>query len=179
MELELKFAVEKDYRPLLTKLGFTVGKQKHLVDFYYLSDEKLNGIRTWLRIRKNELNNNVSLDLHQLRSIYATEETEITILPDDITKLRKILAVLGLSEICIVDKKRQTFRKGNIEVALDEVKNLGSFIEIEIEGEENLQNIDKINQLALKLGLKPEETINAGYPELIQIQASARGTSIT
>ncbi len=167
MELELKFIVQKDYRPLLSELGFKDAKQKHLIDIYYLSDEKIAGVHTWLRIREDKFKNTASLDLHQLRSVYATEETEMSLFPADIAKLQKILAVLGLQEICVVDKQRQTYCLDNIEIALDEVKNLGSFIEIEIDGEENSENISKINQLVKKLGLSPENHIAAGYPDLI------------
>lgn len=167
MELELKFVAKRDYSFQLKEMGFAEKKHKHLVDTYYISDQKINGISTWLRIREDKLQNKSSFDLHQLHSEYATQETEVSLLSEDVIKMKKIMEVLGLKSQCVVDKERHTYQKNNMEVVLDRVFDLGDFIEIEIEGEENSKNINQINELAQKLGLRIEDHINAGYPDLL------------
>lgn len=167
MELELKFRAKKDYRSQLDELGFIHKRHKHLIDTYYLSDEKIDEVRTWLRLREDKLQKTCSFDFHQYISQYATEETEIELLPQDAEKLKKIISKLGLSIKCVVDKERHTYVKDNIEIALDTVMELGEFIEIEIEGDNNSENISKIDSLANIFGLNPKECEKNGYPDLL------------
>lgn len=173
MELELKFYAGKDYVPELLAAGYAEKKQRSQKDEYYLSDDKINGVRTWLRLREDKGSGTASIALHQLVSEYATDETEISILPADIAKMNKILAVLGLGIKCGVDKQRRIYEKGDICITLDRIAGLGDFIEIELMATETAENIGRLNAVVVSLGLNPDEHINEGYPELLMRKADA------
>lgn len=166
MELELKFQAKRDYRPIIKDMGFVFKKSQHQKDSYYLVDEKINEVRTWLRVREDVMNHKSSVDLHKLMSKYATEETEVAIPADEAFKMKDIIEWLGFLPRCVVDKKREVYVKEDIKITLDTVAGLGDFIEIEIQGDENTVNIEKINALAAELELDTSCNME-GYPEML------------
>ena len=102
-------------------------------------------------------------------SIISTEEIEIVLnTHDDVNKMYKIIETLGYSIKCIVDKERNVYKKGDIEISLDNVNGLGNFIEIEINGEENQENLIRLKKTAKQLGLSIAKQIKNGYPNLLQ-----------
>lgn len=167
MELELKFFASEDYAPILLDKGFKFGKFKHQIDTYYIVDETLKGYRTWLRIREDLVGNTASLDLHRLVSEIATDEKEIGFPAAEVDKMKLVMETLGHNVKCAVNKQRRTFIRDDVKVTLDEIENLGKFIEVEIEGEETESDIAALNAVVAELGLKLSLHINAGYPELL------------
>ena len=167
MELELKFSAKEDYSKFLLDSGFEEQKQKHQVDTYFISDELIENRRTWLRLREDKLNNNCSFDLHRLVCLDVVDETEVKIDTSDSEKIKKIINLLGLKVKCVVEKRRRSFRKDDVEVTLDNIKNLGDFVEIEIIGKHTKNNIDKLYAIAETMNLHKEDKICNGYPELL------------
>ncbi|MFH1967904.1 MAG: CYTH domain-containing protein, partial [bacterium] len=99
---------------------------------------------------------------------YAEEyETEISN-PDE---LRKILDFLDFKKMTTVDKQREYWDCGNFEIALDIVKNLGYFIEVEATG--NFESPAQAKQACLdfleSIGIKNAESvqIKKGYPVML------------
>ncbi len=99
---------------------------------------------------------------------YAEEyETEIS----DPEAFRKILGFLDFKKSAIIDKRREYWMCGDIEVALDRIKDLGDFIEAEAKG--NFKNPVEAKQACKKfledLGIKDVEQaqILKGYPVLL------------
>ena len=93
------------------------------------------------------------------------DEYEVEI--DNETNLSKIFEILGLEEIAIVNKTRTTyFYLDKYEVALDYVKDLGYFIEIEVKkySEEAIKEYDNLLKLAQKLELNLNDIDKKGYP---------------
>ena len=93
------------------------------------------------------------------------DEYEVEI--DNETNLSKIFEILGLEEIAIVNKTRTTyFYLDKYEVALDYVKDLGYFIEIEVKkySEEAVKEYDNLLKLAQKLELNLNDIDKKGYP---------------
>lgn len=99
---------------------------------------------------------------------YAEEyETEIS----QPNELRKILEFLDFKKVITVEKEREIWNCGDLEICLDKVKNLGFFIEVEAKG--NFGNsIDAkkacykfLNKLGINVTSK--NIINAGYPVLL------------
>ena len=178
MELEMKFKVERNYKPILELQGFKKLKEKHQVDTYFINGDILEGKKTWLRLREDKIKNSFSCDLHRLNSSFSTEETEVALSSvDDINKMKKIIEFLGYSVQCIVDKERQIYVKDDIEIALDTVQGLGNFLEIEINGEENIENLTRLKSTAKRLGLPLSKQIKNGYPNLLQLRASQKQRS--
>lgn len=84
----------------------------------------------------------------------------------------KIIKELGLVELVIVDniKHKYISLDGNYEVVLEQVANLGNFIEVEwkstVDGD--ISDIrDKIRQFVASLGVAIGDEMNAGKPELL------------
>lgn len=173
MELEMKFKANQDFSQFLIDNGFLEKKHKHQIDTYYIVDEVIDDTRSWLRFREDKESGKGSLDFHKLISEYATDETEVSILSEDAEKIRSILKSLGHNIKCVVDKDRKAFKRGDVEITLDNVKSLGHFVEIEIMGEENKENIARLKAIAKAMGLDEEDRISEGYPEMLVMKNQA------
>jgi len=72
---------------------------------------------------------------------------------DDLERMSEMLTLLGFREVATVRKNRKTFElvidQTEIEVALDDVAGVGSFIEIE--GSADEESVDRVRQIILKL----------------------------
>jgi adenylate cyclase class 2 len=169
MELEIKYKTSMFPYELIETLGFVKSKESHQIDRYYIVNEILNEKRTYLRLRQDVLKENFSFDLHQIVSDIATDETEVALHNlGDILKIEKILDILGYPFVCEVDKQRTVYKKDNIKLILDKVKNLGDFIEIEIMGDETYETQNTLFQIAQQLSLEEKDRIiKKGYPDLI------------
>lgn len=127
----------------------------------------------WLRIRTNpdkivfEYDKSVNKRADGKQEYAEEYETEILSVED----FKKILNFLDFKKIITVDKQREYWDCGNLEIALDRVKGLGSFIEAEAKGSfKNAAEAEKdclnfIKELGIK-GIE-EKQIKKGYPVLI------------
>ena len=82
----------------------------------------------------------------------------------------KILERLGYKFGIGINKKRRIARYNDLELCLDEIEQLGSFVEVEkLAGDE--ADVDKIQSelwsLLDKLGIKPGERVHKGYDTLM------------
>ncbi len=127
----------------------------------FLNNDK--DIKEWLRIGIR--GNKKILNYKNWHSNMYCDEYEVEI--DNETNLSKIFEILGLEEIAIVNKTRTTyFYLDKYEVALDYVKDLGYFIEIEVKkySEEAVKEYDNLLKLAQKLELNLNDIDKKGYP---------------
>ena len=93
------------------------------------------------------------------------DEYEVEI--DNSENLDKIFGILGLEKIAIVDKYRKTYLYlDKYEIALDYVKDLGHFIEIEVKeySKEPIEEYGDLLKLAKSLNLKLDNIDKRGYP---------------
>jgi len=174
MEIEIKARVNNlaSLRKQVLSLGAKKITDKHQVDIYLSPPHKsFFNTRYYLRVRQDLINKTASFDYHVLKSsgkYSVCEETEVGIKDGKI--LLKILKELDFTEICTIDKKREVFRYQDFEIVLDKVKNLGDFIEIELQG--NFRNRRKhknrIIEILKKLGVKQSQYCEyGGYVELM------------
>ena len=127
----------------------------------------------WLRIRTNPDKAVLEYDLSVNKKEngeqdYAQEyETEV----GNPEELRKILNFLDFKKIITVDKQREYWQCGDIEVALDEVKGLGFFIEAEAKGnfKDVIEAKNACMDFLINIGVKDvkEKQIFKGYPVLL------------
>ena len=80
--------------------------------------------------------------------------------------LLNILDRLGFKEAAVVEKHRKTYVLADIEIAIDEVTNLGSFVELEIQDADLEDAKSRLFELMEKLGLR--KTIRSSYLELLE-----------
>lgn len=144
-------------------------KEIHQLDTYYqpvnrkfLKDNN-EEITEWLRIGIR--GNKKILNYKNWYDNMYCDEYEVEI--DDEANLAKILKIVGLEEIVTVDKQRKTCLYLNkYEIALDTVKDLGHFIEIEVKKYEKtaLEEYDSLLRLAKDLNLNLNKIDKRGYP---------------
>ncbi|MCR4280476.1 MAG: class IV adenylate cyclase [Candidatus Komeilibacteria bacterium] len=168
-EIEIKFRVRNKPRFLrrLKKLGITLREKKHLLDLYYSPPgKKFIGRNPRLRIRKNMTTGTASFEYHQPVGLYGGEETEVTISDGDMMDL--ILRQFKFREEARVDKVRTVYEHREMNVDLDEVKGLGTFVEIEIMNAKNkTRAVKEIKKAALELGLSLNDIENNRYLEMM------------
>ncbi len=170
MEIERKFRVldVSLLREKVVSSGFVFSKNKHQKDTYFVVREKMDdGREKYLRIRSDMVSSLFSLDMHLFDAkLGATEEFEVSV--SSFSEMKVVLGKLGLNVVCVVDKKREVFKKDEVVVVLDSVEGLGNFCEIEILGEDVKAIHAKIEKVREELGiLEKDEVDDSGYPDLM------------
>lgn len=86
--------------------------------------------------------------------------------PDD---LERLLLSNNYVKVVSINKHRSTFKMGCFEINLDEIDDLGDFIEIEGRGTENERNSieEKIIEILSKLSISNSDIIRRGYVSLM------------
>lgn len=89
---------------------------------------------------------------------------------NDAGNMGNILSSLGFSPVTTIVKKRKIYRLGNYFIALDNVRNLGDFIEVEasINDSRNYEEeVETIFKLIEKLGISRVSTVRESYLEML------------
>lgn len=175
IEVEFKVKLTKkkfeSIKRKLSKIAIKTKSARH-TDYYY--DSKIKSFMKpkypfeWLTIRdrdgKVKLNYKHWYPERVANTTHCDEyETEIS----NKDSLEKILKALHFENFITVDKKRLTYEyKNEIEIAMDEVKGLGYFIEVE--SIHNKDGPQKAHEKLLKflkeeLGITKTKTIPGGY----------------
>ncbi len=81
---------------------------------------------------------------------------------NDADSVHKLLTALGYKQILVVEKKRCLWQYENCEVALDRLRDLGDFVEIEGPDEKDIVNVQNI------LGLAESSHILKSYALLLK-----------
>lgn len=95
------------------------------------------------------------------------EEVEIGV--DDGTGIQEILERLGFDPAATVEKDRATYAHDGYTITLDDVDDLGQFVEVEVETEaEDVQSAREGARDVLRdLGLDPDDHVRTSYLELL------------
>ena len=99
-----------------------------------------------------------------------TSRAEIEIGIESAREMIEILNELGFYEICEVKKLRKTYLLKDLIITLDNVSDLGEFIEVEGKAsndDEFEEKKDEIFKLLKKLGLSTEEISQRSYLEML------------
>ncbi len=167
LEIEVKIKTDADIVPALIKNGYEKKNAKHQIDSYYIVAEDIKGQQSWLRIREDKINNKASFDFHQRVSDFACRETEVDISALGAEKLAYMINTIMHIPKCVVNKKRETYYKNGINVTIDNVLDLGNFVEVEIMGQDTLETQQRLVEVTQSLGLDISKKISHGYPELL------------
>lgn len=171
MEIEKKFKTPIDFvkaKNILITNGFIERGTSHQIDTYFLVNEKINNKEIYLRLRKDETKNKYSFDFHEIISNLSTKETEMSISEEDYNKIKYMMLGLNHSIKAIVNKTRIRFNNNECEIVLDNVADLGTFIEIEVEGEDENVALPILQKYQNILLLRDEDIVaGCGYPDLI------------
>jgi adenylate cyclase class 2 len=93
---------------------------------------------------------------------------EINVKIDDHQKFDNILRILGFKSIRSVDKVRRKYEFEGVNVMIDEVKDLGRFLEVEVLVEGNFEAAKQhVFSILKKTGLDKEKLTRESYLELL------------
>jgi len=173
IETEIKVKISEDeYNTLKSFLDKNAEfvKNNHQLDTYYeptyrkfVPEDMSQSVDEWLRI--GERGNRTILNYKHWHEDKYCDEYEVEI--DNKENLDKIFGVLGLNKIAVVDKVRLTYLYlGKYEIALDFVKDLGHFVEIEVKKYESsaLEEYDNLISLTKELNINLANIDKRGYP---------------
>ena len=167
IEIEAKLKVDslETVKEKLEKLGACFVEEQNQKDYYF---DDLNStfakIDSCLRIRQQRDNDGEKIFLtykgpKQKDNFKKRAEIEIEV--NDFEAAQKLFLALGYKESIVVEKRRQLWRLGDCLVALDDVLELGSFVEIEGADDKKIAEVQK------RLGLENLQHINSSYADLL------------
>jgi adenylate cyclase, class 2 len=184
IEIEIQVNVEK-VKPLINflKTNAKFEAEKHQIDEYFSPSHRdflaVRPVKEWLRLRdadgKCSINyKNWHIDENG-KGYYADEfETKI----EDVEQVRKIFSALNFKSVVVVDKLRKIWTYKNYEIAVDSVRGLGDFVEIEYIGKNKKANPKKITgemvNFLKKVGCGKIIRNYVGYPFLILFPKEAK-----
>jgi adenylate cyclase class 2 len=172
IEIEVKASVEdpKQLERSIIEFGATpIGIQMQADTYYNAPYRDFGKTDEALRIRVEEGKSVLTYKGPKMDTVSKTRkevETEIK----DIDGMGNILSSLGFFPVATVSKKRKNFRLGDFFISLDEVRNLGYFIEVEIGAKDSRnyqEKVERIFKFMGKLGISRESSIRKSYLEMI------------
>jgi len=161
IEVEKKFRLTKRQRDAVLKRLPEVGAELERVDFEentLFSGEMLEVGSAVLRLRRVNGRSTLTYKKRLPSSSSIKQQREEETVIEDPEAMEAILVALGFTPALVYEKRRQTWRLGNTEIAID-VLPFGLFMEIE-------GRVSDIRAVERKLGLKGLKAENATYPQL-------------
>jgi adenylate cyclase class 2 len=164
VEIEIKATFEDKEKLIksLKSIGAEQEKAKHQIDEYYNHPSRdMRKTNEYIRLRYKSGDDKGVFAYHVNISDGVNNEFEVPV--EDIKTFKKILEGLNFPLLGVIDKKRETFKFEDFIITIDEVKDIGNFIEIEMDGEESEINSKKAQctELLEKLNI-PKENICKG-----------------
>jgi adenylate cyclase class 2 len=175
-EIEIKIPVDKEtFFKVREKLKGNPVKKVQQKDDYFTPSHR-NFVEPefpfeWLSIRKRGdsfILNYKHFYPENVKTFTHCDEFETEI--KDSEKIEKMFSALDLKKLVTVEKEREAFRhKNEFEIALDSVKDLGYFIEIEALKDFGSVELtrEKLFEFARNLGIDVSNPDKRGYPFLL------------
>lgn len=138
VEIKAKLKNRNEVLPKLEKLGCTIKKAKEQEDKIFIKKEFKNFDiplgENVIRLRKEDDKNILTLK-KKMKDNKASIEIESLVEDED--AISRMLEEMGYKELVFIKKKRKRYSLGRMSICVDDVENLGDFIEVEIMTEEN------------------------------------------
>lgn len=179
LEIERKRQLTGDAKELIKQLqdlGFEPKSSRHEIDTYY-SRPDVDFMQTveCLRIRQREGFAEVTykpattIATHTKNDVIIKPETNLPIQPGDAAIAKQLLANLGMVRLVEVNKYRRSFQSSDFPqatVAIDEIKDAGTFVEVEVLSDDETGTLAMINDIETKLGLESAEIMTQPYRDI-------------
>lgn len=172
IEIEVKAGVEdpKLMERSIIELGATpIGIETQADTYYNAPYRDFGKTDEAIRIRIQDGKSILTYKGPKMDTISKTRK-EIQTEIKDADNMGNILSSLGFFPVATVSKRRKNFRFGDFYISLDEVRDLGHFIELEIavkDSKNYQEKVESIFKFIAKLGIKRESTIRKSYLEMI------------
>ena len=166
-ETEAKLKVESHHRlaERLAEFGAEfIGEQIHTDYYFDDADRTLTADDKCLRVRRQLMGETEKVLLtykgpkekHELK-----RRLEIEIEVESRESVENLLSALGYEQVLVFEKKRRLWRLAECEVALDELRLLGSFVEIEGPDADMIAGVQKL------LGLEHLSHVPQSYASMV------------
>ena len=180
IEVKAKISYPKKILKLLQQKGFEFSRGvRQKDDIYYEKGKDVNNLGSnpvVMRIREQEGLATLTLKIPRANDLDCIEK-ETTV--SDKSQMRAILELIGFKKRVTIVKTRKKATKGNLTVCLDQVKDLGTFVEVEMLSSDNdgVSTQGKLYKFLTKLGIKEEARVFDGYD--IQMRKKKNITGIS
>lgn len=184
IEIEIQVNVENS-KSLINFLEKNADFQKenHQIDEYFSPTHRnfigVRPVKEWLRLRDSSGKYSINYKnwyFDENGKSHHCDEYETKI--EDFTQLKKILDVLNFKPLVKVDKVRKVWTHKDYEIAVDSVKDLGDFVEIEYIGKEEKVDPKKITEEMVNflksVGCGQIRRNYVGYPFLLLFPEEAK-----
>ena len=179
LEIERKRQLTGDAKELIKQLqdlGFKPKSSRHEIDTYY-SRPDVDFMQTveCLRVRQRDGFAEVTYKpattaaTHTENDVIIKPETNLPIQPGDAAIAKQLLANLGMVRLVEVNKYRRSFQSSDFPqatVAIDEIKNTGTFVEVEVLSDDGTSALAMISDIETKLGLDSAEVVTRPYRDI-------------
>jgi len=167
MHINVEFKAHCKYpekvKEILINRGADYKGRDHQIDIYF------NVPYGRLKLRKGDIEN--SLIGYQREDIAGSKQSNVHLFRTEPgTPLEEVLTTtLGVK--VVVDKQRDIYFIGNVKFHVDEVKGLGSFVEVEaidLEGNIGRERLQQqCDQYKVMLGIRDEDLLAKSYSDLL------------
>ncbi|MCX9014607.1 MAG: class IV adenylate cyclase [Candidatus Methanoperedens sp.] len=172
IEIEVKVGLDDPKRVERSLIAFgatPTGIEEQADTYYNAPDRDFGKTDEALRIRGEDNEYYLTYKGPKLDKISKTrKEVEVSI--NDAYSMGEILSSLGFTPVRNVVKKRKKYRLGELVISLDEVRELGSFMEVEFMAKDSHANDEKLESIFKfieKLGISRKSTIRESYLEMM------------
>ena len=184
LEIERKRQLTGNIEELIERLqniGFELQSNLHEIDTYY-SRPDVDFMQTveCLRIRQCDGFAEVTYkpatttETHTTNDVIIKPETNLPIQPGDAAAAKQLLTNLGMVQLVEVNKYRRSFQSSDFPqatVAIDEIKDAGTFVEVEVLSDDETSALAMINNIEAELDLNSAEVVTRPYRDIcIELQ---------
>lgn len=164
-EFKARYANLDEARKIIVNNGAVFHARDHQVDTYF---EVANG-----RLKLRRGNDENSLIAYSRQNLSGSKQSNIHLLnfsPDNIANLENLLKS-SLNVLVVVDKVRDIYFKDNVKLHVDDVRGLGSFVEVEAIDRDGNLDLSYLNEQcnfwANKLGVTQKDYVAESYSDLL------------
>lgn len=171
------------FAAVLIQKGFTVGKISQEIDTYY-SRPDVDYMKTveCLRIRRSDGYSELTYKPPTITGsshVIVKPETNVELKDaDSADSLDQLFSNLDMITLAVVDKKRITYKKNhdsiNVTVSIDTIKDIGSFVEIEILSDTKQLAHDLVLKIESELGVDKMPIIEKPYRDIVMEYNNAK-----
>ncbi len=179
LEIERKRQLTGDAKELIKQLqdlGFELQSNLHEIDTYY-SRPDVDFMQTveCLRIRQRDGFAEVTYKpatttaTHTANDVIIKSETNLPIRPGDAAIAKQLLTNLGMVRLVEVNKYRRSFQSSDFPqatVAIDEIKDAGTFVEVEVLSDDDTSALAMISDIETKLDLESAKVVTRPYRDI-------------
>ena len=179
LEIERKRQLTGNTEELINRLqnlSFELQSSHREIDTYY-SRPDVDFMQTVERLRIRQRDGFAEVTYkpvtttatHTKNDVIIKPETNLPIQPGDTAIAKQLLADLGMLQLVEVSKYRQSFQSSDFPqatVAIDEIKDAGTFVEVEVLSDDETGALAIISDIEAKLGLESAEVVTRPYRDI-------------